>query len=87
VQKAVNPFGHERACQRQIVGLPSPIRRWMAIVPSPAATQQHDASPPHMPLRTVPRPGPGFEPRPVTPPNPMPLLIEQARVSQALGTI
>jgi hypothetical protein len=37
MQQAVNPSAIKRACQRQIVGLPLPVCRWIAIVPTPSA--------------------------------------------------
>jgi hypothetical protein len=35
--KPSTPSAMKRACQRQIVGLPLPVCRWIAIVPTPAA--------------------------------------------------
>jgi hypothetical protein len=35
--KPSTPSAMKRACQRQIVGLPLPVYRWIAIVPTPLA--------------------------------------------------
>jgi hypothetical protein len=70
MQQPVDALGHEAR-------LPAPDRRFaFAGLPldrhraDPGGTQQHDPSPPHMLLRTVPRPDHGFQPLTVARPKP-----------------
>lgn len=36
VQQPIDPLATKRACQRQIVGLPLPVWRWIEMVPTPS---------------------------------------------------
>jgi hypothetical protein len=51
-----------RACQRQILGLPLPVLPLDRHGAEPVGAQQHNPRPPHVLLRTVPRSDHGFQP-------------------------